>query len=496
MLKREALGDLWVFIKKPFAAVLGVVLGALCAIIATNEGLATIDPTSTVFVTILLIDFTSSESVYVTAFLRVLGTLLGLLLGAGVSFLSAFVLGEDVSNTGVYAYQLSCMAVLVFIPLIIQKKYPQYSYTCIIFIYSVTTLIFTGTSSAITIASIGAVLGGVIIATAIMWIFDYESAEVTLLNDHRKLLSYVLTMTRISIRANPTYKEDFFQILEDSKSSFSVNIDNITNYERWMKWTRRRCPFDFGALTKALRPLYHESASLFWSLCRDRVLRLDEHPTNDPRHLYCNTSEFYFDNYHKLVVSLVEAVDRIEWKLHRIFQQAPNRLLGSLKKRLVNHRVDPDGLKEESKPSQLINEILKKDAQDYIYTLIELKRRYFVFKTETHPNFAQQWLMCDYMYQLTLVLIEFVDYLLVVIDTVVDDTNKRTKLGRTARSLTIKAEAVSRDGFFYARSFDEAGAIPDNDEGWHASHPPNDDEQESDSVGSVVSSEALPRNLY
>lgn len=458
------LDEKWSYIKKPLAAVLGVEVGAICAISVTQAGLVTVDPSSVVFITVLLVDLSVSESFYVTAVFRVIGTLLGVSAGAAVSFLSNFIIDETVSSYGLHSFQLSCLAVLIFVPLMIQKAYPRYSYTCIIFIYTVTSLIFSGTTNAITFATIVAVVGGIIIATVIMRMFNYESAEKTLLRDHRQLLSHVLSMVRYAIHANNTFKEDYFKILEDSKSAFSQNVENITNYERWMRWTRRKSPFDFISLTKALRPLYHQSASLFWSLCRDRVLALGL-PTYDAMHLYCDTSEIYFDNFHELVVEMSNAADTLEGKLSSILHQSPSSLLGKIKETL--HKGNRESVSHPPLASVVISSLLKEDIEVMIRAIVRMKGRYFTLKASAHRTFSQQWLMSDYIYQLSLVIIELLDYLAVVVENLVSEERKRSRLAKHIRALTIRVESVSRDGFLHARSFDDAGNAADENPAWH-----------------------------
>ena len=472
----------WKVIKKPVAAVIAVVIGAVCAILVTEHEVVTVDPSSVVFITILLVDLGSSESFYVTAILRVLGTLLGLLAGAAISFISNKIVADGISHIGFRAFQLSCLAVLLFVPLVIQEKFPKYGYTSIIFIYTVTALIFSGTSNDITIATVVTLVGGIVIATIVMWIFDYESAELTLLRDHRQLLSHVLTMVKLSVRANPNFKEDYFKILEESKSSFALNIDNITSYKRWMRWTRRHASFDFDALTKGLRPLYHQSASLFWSLCRDRVLKLDGVPANDPCHLYCSSTELYFDNFHELVVEIVQSVDGAEVKLSGILREHPSRLLGIIKKGV--RKTQPS----TPSPYSVLADLLRVDILSFMKALIRMKHRYFTLKRTVHPNFGQQWLMSDYMYQLSLVLLEVMDYLLIVVDTVIPDPKRRLKLVKRIRVLMIRVEKLNRDGFLFARSFDQLGH--DSTDSIVLEELPESDEEDDESI---VSGRSDPR---
>lgn len=449
---------LWQTIRKPLAAILGITIGASCAILATEKGLLTLDPSSVIFVTVLLVDITTSESLYVTAILRITGTILGLSAGAGVSFISNALFGSDVASWGVHSFQLACMAVLVFFPLLIAQEYRRYSYISTIFIYTVSALIFSGTTNSQTIATITTVIGGAVIATVVMRIFHYESAEVTLLRDHRQLLAHVMTLVRISVRANPSYKQDYFTILEETKSSFALNIDNIQNYERWMRWTRQEITIRFDALAEGLRPLYHEAASLYWSLTRDRVLRLEDGSASDPRHLYCRTSEDYFDNFHGIVTQIVDSVDEMQMKLDKVFRAHHEHFIRRLTKwKWTRSKSDPDA---DSSVSSHLSKILNEDASNFFKCLSRFKAQYFILKASIFPNISQQWLVSDYIYQLSVLLIELIEYLQVVIEILVPSVKDRRILSRLVKLLMIRVESMNKDGYLQAEcSYDTVGNV-------------------------------------
>ena len=471
---------LWKTIKKPLAAVIGITIGAICAIISTQRGLLKLEPSSVIFVTVLLVDIRTSESLYVTAVLRIVGTGMGILAGSGVSFISNALTNSDVTFWGIQSFQLVCMVILVFFPLLVSQEYRRYSYMSTIFIYTVSSLIFSGTTNAQTIATITTVVGGAIIATVVMRLFNYESAEITLLRDHRQLLGHIMTLVRMSVRANPSYKEDYFKILEETKSAFSLNIDNIQNYERWMRWTRQKISIRFEVLAKALRPLYYESASLFWQLTRERVVRLEDGPACDPRHLYCKTPENYFDNFHGIVTQIVGAIDGLQEKLDKVFEAHHDHFIKKLAK-WKKPREDPQTV---IPASENLTRILNEDVMTYFKCLARIKGLYFVLKPTVFPNFSQQWLMSHYMYQLSLVLIELLDYLQVVIDLVVYTPEQKRSLTRFVKLYMIRAESMSKDGFLRAASFDDTGRLIQDSMNWDSPFVSDDDE---DSVESNLS---------
>ena len=448
----------WVKMRKPFAAALGVTIGGICALVAAQRNLVVIDPSSVVFVTVLLVDMSSAEAFYITATFRVLGTLIGLVAGACVSFISNAIVSSGESGWGLYAFQLACIAVFVFVAFSIEVNYPKYAYVSVIFVYTASALVYSGTSNAVTLATIAAVIGGCIIATSVMWVFNYESAEVTLLKNHQSLVTQILDMVKWYVRANPRYREDFFRILDDTRNSFDTNADWIANYLRWMRWMRRKPEFDFVALTKALRPLYNQTAAFFWALCRDKLIGSSAEEYLDARYLYCLTPDQYFDFFHGFVTELVEAVESMQNKLGRIFRQHPNQLLGRIKniKSKVFHEKTKRSDDEEVDPALILHLVLRDDVVLILRSIIRMKHRYGSHKTIVHPNFPQQWFFSDYTYQITLILFDLLEYLRTAIDTVVSDTDKRQRLQAFLRALAIRTEAIGNGGFLQAKSFDEA----------------------------------------
>jgi hypothetical protein len=441
----------WKRVKKPFAATLAIVIATICALVASYYDLVKVDPGSLVFTTVLLVDLGSAETFYVTAFFRTLGVLLGLGVGAGISFISNALQSSDVSYIEINAFRVSMLAVVIFIPLMVDVTYPKYSYVSIMFVYTVTSLIFSGLTNTATIAMIVALVGGLVIAFIIMLIFGYESAEGILLIDHQKLISKVCLMMKISVRANPTFKDEYFKTLDETKESFATNIDSISNYERWMKWTRRRPPFDFVLLTQSLRPLYHQTASLFWSLCRDRLISAGA--TTDPIHLYCSSAEIYFDHYHKYVVGIVESIESLETHLGEIYQTHPRQILTKILQRgatvIIRRSSLPSNSVVDPNHETVLNRILLENIeQGFLRNWSNMKATFYVQKLISHSNFSQRWLMSDYMYQLLVVVVELLDYLGVVADTVVrNDDSGRRAIHRRIRKLLITIEALTRDGF-------------------------------------------------
>ena len=450
----------WSKVRKPLAAAVGVTIGGVCALVAAHENFVKVDPSSIVFVTVLLVDVSSAEAFYITATFRILGTLIGILAGAGVSFISNAIVNSGEDGWGLHAFQLTCIAVFVFGALYIEVNYPKYAYVSVIFVFTASALVFSGTSNAVTLGTIAAVIAGCVIGSTVMWTFSYESAEETLLKNHQKLLSQILNMVQWSVRANPRYKDDFFKILDDTRNSFDTNADCIANYLRWTRWTRRKPEFDFVALTKALRPLYNQTAAFFWALCRDKVIGCSADPYLDARYLYCLTSQQYFEKFHGFVTELAEAIESMQEKLTKVYRQHPNHLLGKIKRlktQVLGDKPKKNKSEDDSpEAADLLQSILKVDVLSIVRSIIQLKHRYGQLKSSVHPNFSQQWLFSDYTYQITLILFDLLEYLTTVVEKLVPDPLKRQRLQRQLRAMKVRTEAIGNGGFLQAKSFDEA----------------------------------------
>ena len=447
---------MWEKVRKPLAAAVGVTIGGVCAILASQEGLVTIDPSSIVFVTVLLVDMSSAEAFYITATFRILGTLAGLLVGAGVSFITNAIVETGESGWGLNAFRLASMATFVFAAFYVEVNYPKYAYVSIIFVYTSAALVYSGTSNAVTVATIAAVIGGCMIASCVMWTFNYTSAEELLLESHQKLVTQVLEMIKWSVRANPRYKDDYFKFLDETKTAFDTNADCIANYLRWMKWTRRKPEFDFIALTTALRPLYNQTAAFFWALCRSRIVASSAEGYLDARYLYCITTEHYFEYFHSFVTEMVEAVESIQGKLTKIYKQKPGKLLGKFKrlKDRVLHENSKDLANLEA--AELLQSILKDDLIVILRSIIRMRHRYGTHKLFVHPKFPQQWLFSDYIYQITLIVVDLLEYLRTTIETIISNPTPQRRLLRKLRVFAIRIEVIGNGGFLQATSFDEA----------------------------------------
>ena len=432
--------QIWNSGKQPIAATIAALLAAIAAILISGAGWVIIDPGSVAFITMLLIDTNSAENFYVNSTLRIVGTLIGLAVGAAVGFVANELDSVGVDYEGLEAFRLTALAVTLLVPLWIMKEFPLYVTPCVICIFTATSLIFAGTSNAVTIATIAIVVGGVIIAAIVMFMFRYDSTESVLLADHSKLLNSVLDISFIYMRANSEYRSTYFSILDSTKASFSKNVDNVSNYKRWLRWTGRSPPTDFDRLIESIRPLYHQTASLFWSLCRDKVVSHDHTPK--AAYLFCSSAEIYFDLYHSKILQLVNSIESIRTKLVQILNIDPTLLFkNSLIPALPHFAQYPNIF-------TILTDLIDTDLVHGILEHITTMRQQFSTSSAmSHPNASQQWFFCEYVYQVSNWFVDFLDYLKILTETVLSDKEQAQIIFIKIRALTNHAEVVANDGF-------------------------------------------------
>jgi hypothetical protein len=97
-----------------------------------------------------------------------------------------------------------------------------------------------------------------------------------------------------------------------------------------------------------------------------------------------------------------------------------------------------------------MDQILREDIQSgFIRNVMSMKKQFYENRFLTHEQFNQKWLMSEYLYQLLIVVVELLDYLIVVTETVVLDERQKY-LRKKIRTLLINIESISKDGFMMA----------------------------------------------
>ena len=121
---------------------------------------------------------------------------------------------------------------------------------------------------------------------------------------------------------------------------------------------------------------------------------------------------------------------------------------------------------QESSADIMLTVLVEDVHNGFLRSVISMKKKFESNKSTTHVTYNQQWMFSEYLYQLLVVLEELLDYLSGVVDTVIVSGKDGVKLLRKIRMLSVKVEAVNKDGFAFMTSIDES-VIEDTRDGAH-----------------------------
>ena len=379
---RDYLG--WNFLKDPFAICTAVVAAVLIAILSNS-----FDPSNTfnlvwILTTVLLVMIVgSAERILVESIFRMIGTLLGVGLGALIAFGHGQMLNHGASSVSLYAYQLSLQVIIIFTVAVLSKAFRVVA-EIIYFTGLTATIMVFAPDLAIAyqrILSILLAIGASLLCTVS---FHYTMAQELLFKEHKTVAANVLQLTEFAIISELSEKHDFDQSASIIRASLISSSVVWGAYRKWRFLTLRKPIYDFAAVTQALRPLYYEVFSLYWSHI-ETTLR-----PGDARILYCDTEGDYEVLFKPLVHSIIEGVREVKACLAEIIE--PYGITNAFR-RSVFHR--------------LTNIIVS----SFFLNLELLNMRYIDNRLLCYSSRSQRWNMCDYMISLTCVLMELTEYL-------------------------------------------------------------------------------------
>jgi hypothetical protein len=410
----------WHFLKDP-TAISTAVLGAVLIAILSNS----FDPTDTfnlvwIVTTILLIMiYGSAERIMFEAVFRMVGTIIGV----GIGALLAFGEGEMVKNgaqpVAQYSYELSLEVFVVFLVAVTTKLFPMLGDLPFFTGLTVAILIFSP-DLRISYQRTLSVLLAVAAAFICTVLFHFTMADELLFHEHRVVASNVLRLTELAISFPADAKREFDSITFTIRKALNSADVAWRAYAKWRQLTLRKPPYDFAFLTEALRPLYYESFSLFWSHT-ETTLR-----PSDSRILYCDTEEDYATLFHPLVHNIMQGIRDFRRSLDVVIQ--------------------PTSVTHDQRANE-IHSLVNLIGGTFHLNLELLNARYAENRLACFSSRSQRWCMCDYMLSLACVLMEMVEYLKRVISLFADEDVSRygefqTRLTQLKESLnTLKHES-------------------------------------------------------
>ncbi len=374
----------WQFLRDPSAICTSVVVGVLIAILSNS-----FDPNNTfnlvwIATTVLLVMILgSAERILVESIFRMVGTLFGVGLGALIAFGHGQMVKNGASTVALYSYQISLEVVMIFAVAVLSKAFRVVG----------EIIYFTGLTATIMVFSpdlniahqrILSVLLAIGVSLACTVLFHYTMAEEILVKEHRLVSLNVLQLTEFAISSRLSEKHEFDHCAGIIRQSMiSANVV-WTAYLKWRLITFRKPGYDFSFVMEALRPLYYEAFSLYWSHI-ETALR-----PGDARVLYCDTESDYEVLFRPLVHSIKDGVREVKDILAQTIE--PSHIAPQSRRYLFQH----------------VTEII---STSFFLNLELLNMRYIDNRLLCFSTRSQRWSMCDYMISLACVLMELTEYI-------------------------------------------------------------------------------------
>jgi hypothetical protein len=324
----------------------------------------------------------SAERILVDSIFRMAGTVLGVGLGSLIAFGHGQMVKQGASVVALYAYQISLQVVLIFAVAVLSKAFATVG-QIIYFTGLTTTIMIFAPDLNIAHQRILSILLAIGVSLLCTILFHYTVAEELLFKEHRIVAMNVLRLTEFAISSHLSEKHEFDQCSGHIRTSMISATTVWAAYLKWRVITLREPVFDFSSIMEAIRPLYYEAFSLYWSHI-ETALR-----PGDARVLYCDTESDYEVLFKPLVHSIIEGVREVREILGQVIEHI---------------RITPQIRRD------LFHRITDIVATSFFLNLELLNMRYIDNRLLCFSTRSQRWSMCDYMISLACVLMELTEY--------------------------------------------------------------------------------------
>jgi hypothetical protein len=372
----------WNFLKDPIAVCIAAVIPLIVAVSINQFDVRTTFNYVYISTTVLLIMlFGTAEKILVSTVYRVVGTLFGV----GVGILLAFGHGELVkrgaNHISLYVYQLVFFIFIVFLVAFLTRLFPHYYDMFLLFAVSVATLIFSADLTVAYSRTLSVLIAAVSAALCTI-IFQYTRADHMLFKEHRDAAANLFELCEYAISSEHREKHEFDHRTHQMRMNLNTADMVWDAYETWYRITCRKPKYDFDTLSHALRPLYYEVFSLYWSHVETNLR------PRDATRLYCDSDEDYNALFRPLIQGIVDGI-----------RQYRSR---------VNEVLNPT-CTHESRRHHL--EFIIGIIGGRFYTNLQLMNiRYLENRLIAYSTRIQRWNMTDYMVTVACVIMELVDY--------------------------------------------------------------------------------------
>ena len=372
----------WTFLKDPIAVCVAAIIPLIIAVAINQFDIRTTFNYVYISTTVLLIMlFGSAEKILVLTVHRVVGTLFGVALGVLLAFGHGELVKNGTSHLVLYIYQLVFLVFVIFLIAFLTRIFPRYYDMFLLFAVSVATLIF---SADLTVAysRTFSVLIAAVSAAICTILFQYTRAHHMLFREHREAASNLFDICEYAISSEHREKHEFDKRTHHMRMSLNTADAVWDAYATWYKMTLRTPKYDFASLSEALRPLYYEVFSLYWSHVETNLR------PRDATRLYCDTETEYLRLFRPLIQGIVDGVRRYK---ERVFS-------------VLDPSCDP------AKRRESLDVMISIIGGRFYMNLQLMNIRYVENRLVSYSTRIQRWNMTDYMVTVACVIMELIDY--------------------------------------------------------------------------------------
>ena len=366
----------WENMKAPMSAVFALVLGGLAAVLSQSSTGVNLSPPSVIGITTIVLELGSTERFYVRSALRIVGTIVGSLIGFGLGCLGDLIGNEPnhVNVVALQAYRLCMVGLSGLITFGGMSIFKDTAFMFLMFNISLVSVLYANTWVSSVTAMLSA-LAGVTVSILTIVLFQFPKTDAILAKTHRKAVENLFTLARFAVESDPRCIDDFEDCSTEVRKALTSTPASFEIYEQWRKWTCRSVLHNFDSLSLATRPLFYVAYSMYWSLV--------ESPSASQTggaFFFCNSPALYDEYFRTTLMGIQGSIMSIQASLTRI---------------LVPDSKDPLG------PPQHMEMI----AQRFLWVgcmrnIHILKEKYIAHRDECFSLFSQHWSALDYMHQL------------------------------------------------------------------------------------------------
>ena len=366
----------WAKFRAPLSAVFALVVGGLAAVLSQASTGVSLSPASVIGITTIVLELGSTERFYVRSALRIGGTIIGCLIGFGLSCIGDLIGHESPSDNVValQAYRLCMVGLSGLVTFGGMSIFTDTAYMFLMFNISLVTVLYANTWTSSVTAMLSA-LAGVTVSVLTIMLFQFPKADAILASTHQKAVENLFTLVRFAIESDPRCIDDFEDCSGAVRQALTSTPASYEIYQQWRKWTCREVLHNFDSLSVATRPLFYVSYSMYWGLV--------ESPTANQTggvFFFCNSAAHYDRYFRATLMSIQGSIMSIQASMTRILVPDP---------------------KDPCRPPQHLEMIVQKFLWIGCMRNIHiLKQQYMERREECFATFSQNWSALDYLHQL------------------------------------------------------------------------------------------------